>query len=169
MFAPGERLKLGLLSLLLLLMLGMVCFAAVSTYEAVRSFQQRNNALVAGDVSAIRAWMTIQMVAHLYHVPEDYLSHTLAIGNPEQIRHFTFNQIASVKKLPVTRLIQTVQHAILDYRKTHHTRVVEAPVLYQKLSRKRTTTTKMSWSEKPVPEPILPSGTKSRSLATRRT
>ena len=168
MFSPGERIKLGLLSLLLLLMLGLVCFAAMGTYQAVRTFQQRNTALAAGDVSTIRAWMTIHMVAHLYHVPEDYLSRTLDIANPEQIRHFTLDQIASVKKLPVTRLIQTVQHAILDYRKTHPARVVQTPVQYQKPAQKRTTDTR-SRSKKPVRKPISRSGTKSRSLATRRT
>ena len=150
-------------------MLGLVCFAAVGTYNAVRNFQQRDNALQAGDVSTIRSWMTIHMVAHLYHVPEDYLSHTLAVGNPEQIRHFTLNQIASVKNLPVSKLIQTVQHAILDYRKTHRTSV-KAPVLYQKRTQPRTiNTNKMPRSEKPLPKLIVRRRTISRPLMTRRT
>jgi len=166
LIAPGERIKLGLLSLLLLLMLGFVCFAAVSTYEAVRNFQQQNNALEAGDVSTVRAWMTIHIVAHLYHVPEDYLSHALAVGNPEQIRHFTLNQIASKKKQPVSRLIQTVQHAILNYRKTHHTRV-KAPVSKQKLSQQHII--KKSRSPGPGSELISRNDTKSRLLTTGRT
>jgi hypothetical protein len=120
--APGERIKLGLLCLLLLLMLGIVCFTAVGTYQAVRSFQQQSNALETGDVSTIRSWMTIYVISRLYHVPEDYLSHTLAISNAEQLRHFTLNQIASNTRQPVNKLIQTLQHAILDYRKVHHTR-----------------------------------------------
>ncbi len=165
MLAPGERIKLGLLCLLLLLMLGLVCFAAVGTYEAVRNFQRQNSALAAGDVSTVRAWMTIHVVARLYHVPEDYLSQELAVGNPEQIRHFTLNQIASSKRQPVSKLIQTVQHAILDYRKTHHTRS-KAPAVKQKLAQQRTT--KKSRSVKPVSKLILRSGTKSRLLATGR-
>lgn len=161
--APGERIKLGLLSLLLLFMLGFVYFTAVSTYNAVRNFQQQNNALQAGDVSTVRAWMTIHVVAHLYHVPEDYLSQTLAVGNPEQIRRFTLNQIAGTKKQPVSKLIQTVQRAILNFRKTHHTQV-KAPVLKQKLSQERML--KKSRSMGPVPEPISRSGTKSRLQST---
>lgn len=161
--APGERIKLGLLSLLLLLMLGFVCFTAMSTYNAVRNFQQQNNALKAGDVSTVRPWMTIYVVARLYHVPEDYLSHTLAVGNPDQIRHFTLNQIASTKKQPVSKLIQTVQRAILNYRKTHHTQV-KVPVVKQKLLQRRTS--KKSQSVKTAPEPISRSGTKSRLPST---
>jgi hypothetical protein len=105
--------------------------------------------------------MTIHMVARIYHVPEDYLSRTLAVGNPEQVRHFTLNQIASTKKQPVNKLIQTVEHAILNYRKTHHTQMV-APVLKQKLSQRHTG--KKSRSEKPVPGLISRSNTGSRLL-----
>ncbi len=164
MVAPGERIKLGLLSLLLLLVLGFVCLTAVSTCEAVRNFQQRNNALEAGDVSTVRAWMTIHIVAHLYHVPEDYLSRTLAVGNPEQIRHFTLNQIASTKKQPVSNLIQTVQHAILNYRKTHHTRV-RAPVPKQKLAQHH-----IVKKSQPVRQRagLISHSTKSRLLTTGR-
>ena len=162
MIAPGERIKLGLLSLLLLFVLGFVCLTAVSTCEAVRNFQQRNHAVEVGDVSTVQAWMTIRMVARIYHVPEDYLSQTLAVGNPEQIRHFTLNQIASTKKQPISKLIKTVQHAILNYRKTHHTRV-QAPVSKQKLSWQRTG--KKSQSEKPVPKLISRSNPGSRLLA----
>ena len=166
MVAPGERIKLSLLSLLLLLMLGFVCFAAVSTCEAVRNFQQQNNALAAGDVSTVRSWMTIHVVARLYHVPEDYLSSTLAVGDPEQMRHFTLNQLASAKKQPVSKLIQAVQHAILNYRKTHHTRV-QAPVSKQKLSQEHIM--KKSRSPGPVSELISRGDTESRLLTTRRT
>ena len=162
--APGERIKLGLLSLLLLLVLGFVCLTAVSTCEAVRNFQQRNNALEAGDVSTVRAWMTIHVVARLYHVPEDYLSRTLAVGNPEQIRHFTLNQIASTRKQPVSKLIQTVQHAILNYRKTHHTGV-RALASKQKLSQQRTM--KKSPPVRRRAE-LISRGTKSRLLTIGR-
>lgn len=167
MVALGERIKLGLLCLLLLLMLGIVCFTAVGTYQAVRSFQQQNNALKTGDVSTIRAWMTIHVIARLYHVPEDYLSHTLAVSNPEQLRHFTLNQLASNKRQPVNKLIQTLQHAILDYRKAHHTNA-KTPALKPKLSQ-LLIDKKKSRSVKPVSELILHSGTKSHLLTTGRT
>jgi len=163
--APGERIRLGLLSLLLLLVLGFVCLTAVSTCEAVRNFQRRNNALQSGDVSTVRAWMTIHIVAHIYDVPEDYLSRTLAVGNPEQIRHFTPNQIASTKKQPVSKLIQTVQYAILNYRKTHHTRV-QAPVSKQKLSQQRSMKKPLSIRRGAE---LISRSTKSRLLTTGRT
>lgn len=166
MVAAGERIKLALLSLLLLLMLGMVCFAAVSTFQAVRNFQQQNKALEEGDVSTIRAWMTLHVIARLYRVPEDYLSRTLAISNPEQVRHFTLNQIASTKRQPVTRVIQTLQRAILSYRKTHPTRV-KAPGLYQKLTQQRNI--EKTRIVKPVRKPIGHSGAKFRLLTTGRT
>ena len=165
MVAPGERIKLGLLCLLLLLMLGIVCFTAMSTYQAMRSFQQQNNALETGDVNAIRSWMTIHVIAHLYHVPEDYLSNTLAAGNPAQLRHFTLNQIASNKRQPVNKLIQTVQHAILEYRKAHHIHA-KTPALKPKLARQRIG--KKPRSVKLVAKPILPGGTKSHLLTTGR-
>ena len=164
MVAPGERIRLGLLSLLLLLMLGIVCSTAVGTYQAVRSFQQQNNALETGDVSTIRSWMTVHVIAHLYHVPEDYLSRTLAIGNPDVLRHSTLNQIASNKRQPVNKLIQTLQHAILNYRKVHHTNA-KIPVL--KLSQRPTD--RKSQSVKLVSKLILHNGTKSHLLTTGRT
>lgn len=159
---PVERIKLGLLCLLLLLMLGIVCFTAVDTYQAVRSFQQQNNALEKGDVSTISGWMTIHVIARLYHIPEEYLSQTLAVGNPEQLRHFTLNQIASNKRQPVNKLIHTLQHAILDYRKVHH---VKTPALKPK----QQSMSKKSRSVKPVSERMLSSGTKSHVATTGRT
>jgi hypothetical protein len=166
LIAPGERIKLGLLSLLLLLMLGVVCIAAVGTYQAVRNFQQQNNQLKTGDVSTIRGWMTIHVVAHIYHVPEDYLAQTLAVSSPEQVRHFTLNQLASTRRQPVNRLIQTLQRAILDYRKTHQTGT-RTPVLYQKLSQQRIVNKPRS--VKPVSAPISQSDTRSHVLTAGRT
>lgn len=166
MVAPGERIKLGLLSLLMLLMLGIVCFTAVGTYQAVRSFQQQSNALKTGDVSTIRAWMTIHVIARIYRVPEDYLSYTLAVSNPEQLRHFTLNQLASNKRQPVNKLIQTLQRAILDYRKAHHTSVKKL-ALKPKTSQQRIDI--QPRSVKFVPELILHSSTKSHLLTAGRT
>ncbi len=119
MDALSERTKLGLLSFLLLLMLGILALTAVNTIQAVRSFQQQNSALEAGDVSTVHAWMTIHVISHIYHVPEDYLYRTLDIGNPGLLRHSTLDEIAHRKRQPVDQVIRTVQHAILAYRKEH--------------------------------------------------
>jgi hypothetical protein len=117
--ALSERTKLGLLSFLLLLMLGILGLTAVNTIQAVRSFQQQNSALEAGDVSTVDAWMTIHVISHIYHVPEDYLYRTLDIGSPGMLRHSTLDEIAHRKRQPVDQVIRTVQHAILAYRKEH--------------------------------------------------
>jgi len=52
-------------------------------------------------------------------VPEDYLGQKLTITTADQLRHSTLYEIASRKKQPVTRIVSTVQQAILTYRKEH--------------------------------------------------
>ncbi|HLQ28639.1 MAG TPA: hypothetical protein VK140_05310 [Ktedonobacteraceae bacterium] len=117
MYALRERAKLGILCLLLLLMLGILAFTAVNTVQAVRNFQQQNSAIKAGDVHAIHPWMTIHMISHIYHVPEDYLYRSLNMNSPDQIRHATLNEIANRNRQPIDQVIRTIQHAILTYRK----------------------------------------------------
>ncbi len=126
----SERTKLGLLSFLLLLMVGILALTAVNTIQAVRSFQQQNSALEAGDVSTVDAWMTIHVISRIYHVPEDYLYRTLDIGSPGLLRHSTLNEIANRKRQPVDQVIRTVQHAILAYRKEHPHFLTPTPTLH---------------------------------------
>jgi len=126
----SERTKLGLLSFLLLLMVGILALTAVNTIQAVRSFQQQNSALEAGDVSTVDAWMTIHVISHIYHVPEDYLYRTLDIGSPGLLRHSTLNEIANRKRQPVDQVIRTVQRAILAYRKEHPHFLTPTPTLH---------------------------------------
>ena len=119
MHAPSERVKLGLLWLLLIFMLGVLAFSAVGTFQAVRSFQQQYSAVKTGDVSAVHPWMTVHVISRVYNVPEDYLCSTLHLGTPNSVRHVTLYDIASRKKQPVDQVVHTVQHAILTYRKQH--------------------------------------------------
>lgn len=115
----SERVKLNLLCLLLLLVLGILIFAAINTVQAVRNFQQHSTAVKAGDVSTIHPWMTIHVVSHVYHVPEDDLYRSLQISSPTPFRHATLYEIASSKRQPVDRVIHILQQAILAYRKGH--------------------------------------------------
>ena len=115
LYALSERAKLGLLCFLLLLMLGFLAFTGVNTFQAVRSFQQHYSAIKTGDVQAIRPWMTIHVISHICHVPEDYLSSSLKIDD----RRATLYEVATRKRQPVNQLIHTVQYAILAYRKAH--------------------------------------------------
>ena len=119
MYGLSERAKLGLLWILLLLVLGFLAFTAASTFQAVRSFQQVYSAFKTGDVSTVHPWMTVHVISHVYHVPEDYLYLSLRIGTPASFRHVTLYEIASRKKQPVNQVVHTIQHAILVYRKQH--------------------------------------------------
>ena len=127
MYALSQRARLGLLWLLLIVMLGVLAFTAVSTVQAVRSFQQQYSAVKRGDVSAVHPWMTVHVISHVYQVPEDYLCTTLQIGTPSSVRHVTLYEIASRKKQPVDQVVHTIQHAILTYRKQHPHIVTQMP------------------------------------------
>lgn len=115
----SEHTKLGLLSLLLLAALGIAALALVNTLQAMHDFQQQNSATRAGDVNAIRPWMTIRVISHVYHVPEDYLDHSLNIASSDSLHQATLYEIAAHRRQPVDQLIHTVQQAILIYRKEH--------------------------------------------------
>ncbi len=125
----SERAKQGFLCLLLLLMLGILALTAVSTFQAVRSFQQQYSAIKAGDVSTIHPWMTIHVISRIYHVPEDYLYRSLHIGTPGSLRHATLYEIANRQRQPVDQVIRTIQRAILAYRKEHPNFLTPTPTL----------------------------------------
>jgi len=126
-YALSERARLGLLCFLSLLVLGFLAFTTVNTMQAARSFQQQYSAVKTGDVRAIRPWMTIHVVSHIYHVPEDYLYRSLNIGNPLSLRHLTLYDIAKRKHQSVDQVIRSIQHAILAYRKIHPHFLTPAP------------------------------------------
>jgi hypothetical protein len=115
----SERAKLGVLYVLLLLALLFTGFAASNTFQAVRNLQLQNSSVRAGDVSTIRAWMTIIAVSHIYHVPEDFVYRSLGLSSNASFHRATLNEIARRKRQPVDEVIHTLQHAILTYRKEH--------------------------------------------------
>ena len=127
MYALSERARFVLLCFLLLLILGFLAFAAVNTLRAAQSFQKQYSAVKTGDVRAIHPWMTIHAVSHIYHVPEDYLYRSLNIDNPDPLRHLALYDIAKHKRQPVDRVIGSIQHAILAYRKIHPHFLTPAP------------------------------------------
>ena len=115
----SERTKLTLLSFLLLLILGFLVFTATRTFQAAHNFQQQYSAIKAGNVNTVRPWMTIHVISHVYHVPENYLYRSLTISSPTLFRHTTLYQIAARKRLPVDQVIHTIKDTILTYRKQH--------------------------------------------------
>jgi len=115
----NERIKIGILSALLLFVLAFSVFAMVNTYKAVQALQVRNHDVRMGNVSTIRSWMTIPAISRIYHVPEDYIYRSLDITTPAPYHHATLYEIANRKQKPVDQVIRTLQHAILLYRKQH--------------------------------------------------
>ena len=63
--------------------------------------------------------MTVHVISHVYHVPENYLYRSLTISNQNLFRHATLYQIAARKRLPVDQVIHTIKDTILTYRKRH--------------------------------------------------
>lgn len=126
MYTQSERVKLGLLCLLLFLMIGILAFTAVNTFVAVQNLREQYSDAKSGDVSTIDPWMTIHVVSHIYNVPEDYLYHSLQISYPNGYRHTTIYELASHKRQSVNQVIHTVQHAILLYRKAYPKSLIPA-------------------------------------------
>jgi hypothetical protein len=111
--------RLGLLCLLLFLSLGLTVLVADATVQQVQSFQREEKAVKKQDVNAIHPWMTVHVVSHIYHVPEDYLYSSLRISANDPLRHATLSTIASHEKQPYSRVAYTLKSAILAYQKAH--------------------------------------------------
>lgn len=114
-----ERAKLGIICVLLLLVLAYVAFSAINTVQAVRNFQQQYSNTRTGNVTTIRPWMTLHAISLIYHVPKEYLYTALNVADTTTTRRATLYTIASSKRQPVDKLINTIQLAILNYRKAH--------------------------------------------------
>jgi hypothetical protein len=115
----SERVKFGILCVLLLLALVCVAFTAANTVQAMRNLQRQYSGVKTGDVSTVRPWMTIHAISHVYNVPEDYLYRSLDIASTDAFHHATLYEIASRKRRTVEQIIRTLQQAISTYRKVH--------------------------------------------------
>jgi hypothetical protein len=115
----SERIKLSVLSALLLLALVLSAFTITNTFHAVQNLQLRNHDVNVGNVSTIRAWMTVPAISRIYHVPEDYVYRSLEISSSASYHHMTLDEIAHRKQQPVVYIIHTLQHSILIYRQQH--------------------------------------------------
>lgn len=122
----SERSKLNLISIFLLLVLVFLIFASFRTFQAVHNFQRQYREVSAGDVSTMRSWMTLHAIAHLYHIPENYLYRSLAIHGPLLPRYATLSQIAAQKHQSVYQIIYSIQRKILIYRQHHRTHLTHA-------------------------------------------
>jgi len=113
------RRKLTLTAALLILALSCTALAARATLKAVDAFQQESMLTRAGDVQAIRPWMTIPYIAQTYHIPESYLYQELKLTSSRQLSHSTLHVLAAYHQRSVDDLIRQLQKAILTYRKQH--------------------------------------------------
>jgi hypothetical protein len=108
-----------IIGVLLALALGITAFFAVKTFQSFQEFQQQHALIMAGDVRAIRPWMTIPYVAHVYQVPERYLYQSLRITDPQPPQHATLHTLAMRYNRSDNNLVHTLQGAIQVYR-SHH-------------------------------------------------
>lgn len=115
----SKRVQIGLLSILLLLMLLCTVFTAIDAVQSVHDFQQQYNDVKAQNVRAVRPWMTIPVVSHMYHVPEDELCRVLSITKNDPLRRATLYEIADKRRRPVDQVVHTLQRAIQTYRHKH--------------------------------------------------
>jgi hypothetical protein len=115
----NARVKSVILGVLFCLALGATIIAAVTTLKAIQQFRQQHALTASGDVSTIRPWMTVPFIAHVYHVPENYLYQSLRISNPQPVRQATLRVLADRSNRPVNDVIHDLQKAILIYRKQH--------------------------------------------------
>jgi LysM repeat protein len=115
----NTRLKIIIISALLVLAIASVVLAAASTVRAFHAFQQQRTLVKVGDVRAVHDWMTVPYIARVYHVPQSTLYTALHLAPTKSDAHMTLNEIAQRRHVPVTKIIQLVQQTILQYRRQH--------------------------------------------------
>jgi hypothetical protein len=115
----SKRTQIGLLSILLLLMMLCMTFAAINTVQSIHDFQLQYNDVKAENVNTLRPWMTIPIVSHVYHVPEDDLCSALSIKETDPLRRATLYEIADRRKKPIDQVVYTLQSTIQTYRTKH--------------------------------------------------
>jgi hypothetical protein len=94
-------------------------FSAVGTVRAVQILQQQRTLTREGDVRTIRPWMTIPYIAHVYHVPANYLYQSLHIPYSYPRQHIPLHMLAARSRRPLSEVVHEVQNAIIIYRKQH--------------------------------------------------
>src|SRR5579863_1561642 len=113
------RIKIVLITILLILSIGATVVAAVAAVQDFQRLQAQNASIAAGDVRAIRPWMTIPYISHLCHVPESYLYQSLKITDIHSNRHITLHALALLDHTSEDVIVHRVQQAINLYRQQH--------------------------------------------------
>ncbi len=115
----STRLKLiGTVILLGLALLATIS-SAIQTVQAVQRLEEHRRLVTAGDVRSIRPWMTLPVIARIYHVPESYLDAWLHLSSPQALHRASLLNLANRSHRPVDELIRDVQQAVLTYRQQH--------------------------------------------------
>ena len=113
------RVKFIIVGVLLAIALCATAVAAGKTMQAVQGFQQDRTLVSTGDVRSVRPWMTVPYIARTYNVPASYLYRSLNVSSISQTDHVTLRMIAAQTHRTEADVIQSVQQAILSYRRQH--------------------------------------------------
>lgn len=115
----STRARIIVISILLLLAVGSTVLAATSTVQAFHAFQRQRTLVKIGDVSTVRSWMTVPYIARVYHVPQSSVYSALHLVKKPDSSHMTLSEVAQHSHQPIAKIIQIVQHSILEYRRQH--------------------------------------------------
>ncbi len=115
----SARARIIVISALLVLAIASTVLAATSTVEAFHAFQRQRTLVKIGDVSTVRAWMTVPYIARVYHVPQSSMYSALHLARTSVASHMTLSEVAQHNHQPITKIIQVVQRSILQYRRQH--------------------------------------------------
>ena len=113
------RIKLILTAILSILALVITMLTAQATVEAFSNFQQQRAFVASDDPRSIRSWMTLPYIAHVYHVPENTVYHSLHLQGVRQQQQTTLSGLALRYHRSVNDLIIDVQLTIQIYRNLH--------------------------------------------------
>lgn len=110
-----------LVGVLLIVSLCGTMLAARAAFNAIHGLQVQQKMTQVSDVRSISPWMTLPLIARIYHVPPAYLYTSLNIRPKDRhLTHATLNRIASATKQPVSTVVSNVQKAVLRYHQEHH-------------------------------------------------
>jgi len=101
-----------------ILLLFFLVTLVVTGLFAARAFRRATYWRAHRD-ETIRPWMSVGYVAHSYRVPPPILYQAIGVEPAPHDRR-PLREIAAQQNRPVDILISELQHAIIEFRKSHH-------------------------------------------------
>src|SRR5712664_3835512 len=103
-FSMRTRVKFLLSSLLLMLALLLTGFTATGTIQAYETLQQTQQQVKHSDVRAVRGWMTIPYVSHVYRVPQPCFTQELHVNDRWLLSHANLRMLADSYHRPLVQV-----------------------------------------------------------------